>query len=282
MTKGFQDYLVGWFQKVENQDFYEEERQLLNACLPNLFGFYLVQIGRISNENICAASRVNHKVLVDHKIPPAGIDFIGVNKVQADLDYLPIAKDCVDVIVLPHTLEVAADPHYLLRQVDAMLVPEGHLVISGFLPAGYLSWKNRWRSGKVKEVANNQEATAVYLESPHKIKEWLQVLGYDVQKIHYTLVGAHPEETGLRVKVVSVMFRVLDKFLRLFDRSLANSYCLVARKRVDSPTLVGLKWQMPRWKAVSGNLAQSRMPSAANQKNSHVEMTQTTKISSKK
>ncbi|WP_130537506.1 methyltransferase domain-containing protein [Thiomicrorhabdus indica] len=257
MSSGFQEYLIEWFQKEKNRCFYQEEVQLLNRCLPNLFGFFLVQLGRISNENICSASRVNHKVLVDYKLPPADVSFLEVQKVQADLDYLPIGKDCVDVLVLPHTLEVAADPHYLLRQADAMLIPEGHLVITGFVPAGYISWSQGWRT---PWISKNDSRVHVNLESPKKIKEWLKVLGYDIQSVHFTSIGvsrqqANYSQLSFSAKWISTGFRLFQKLLKIFGVSIGNSYCLVAKKRVDSPTLVGLKWQMPRWKAVTGKLA---------------------------
>lgn len=269
MSSGFQEYLIDWFGNPKNLGFYQQETQLLNHCLPNLFGFYLVQLGRISNENLCAASRVNHKILVDYILPPADVSFLEVDKVQADLDYLPIGRDCVDVLLLPHTLEVAADPHYLLRQVDAMLVPEGHLVITGFSPAGYLSWSQGWRT---QWLGKKTHCAHVNLESPHKIKEWLTVLGYDIQGIHYTAVGdvvdANSRNSSWSARSVSGLFKLLQKLLRPFGVRLGNSYCLVAKKRVDSPTLVGVKWQMPRWKAVTGKLATRQVSNSVNKKQS--------------
>lgn len=263
MSSGFQEYLIGWFKQPQYQAYYEEEIHLLEKSLPNLFGFYLVQLGRISNDNVLQASRVNHKILVDHEMPPSSIGFLGVDKIQADLDYLPIAKDCIDVMVLPHTLESAADPHYLLRQVDAMLVPEGHLVISGFSPAGYLSWSQKWCAPWVSKPSH----PPVNLESAQKICEWLKVLGYDIQAVHSTSVGrvfGTQFKAGVWAKIVSSVYRMAHKVVALFGGSLANGYCLVAKKRVDSPTLVGRKWQMPRWKAVTGKLASSRASHPSN------------------
>jgi len=35
---------------------------------------------------------------------------------------------------MPHTLEFTNDPHQVLREVDRVLIPEGHVVILAFNP----------------------------------------------------------------------------------------------------------------------------------------------------
>jgi ubiquinone/menaquinone biosynthesis C-methylase UbiE len=48
---------------------------------------------------------------------------------------LPFAANSLDLVVLPHTLELSLDPHATLREVERVLVPEGRVVISGLNPA---------------------------------------------------------------------------------------------------------------------------------------------------
>ena len=48
---------------------------------------------------------------------------------------LPFATHSIDLVVMPHILEFAEDPHQVLREVERVLVPEGHVVITGFNPA---------------------------------------------------------------------------------------------------------------------------------------------------
>jgi ubiquinone/menaquinone biosynthesis C-methylase UbiE len=38
---------------------------------------------------------------------------------------LPIATQSVDLVVLPHVLEFAEEPHAILREVDRVMMPEG-------------------------------------------------------------------------------------------------------------------------------------------------------------
>ena len=61
--------------------------------------------------------------------------------VEADYAALPFAAGSVDLVVLPHVLEFAANPHQVLREVERVLVPEGHVVIAGFNPVSLFGLK---------------------------------------------------------------------------------------------------------------------------------------------
>jgi len=47
---------------------------------------------------------------------------------------LPIGSDSIDAVLLPHTLEFAADPYSIVREADRVLVAEGQLIVMGFRP----------------------------------------------------------------------------------------------------------------------------------------------------
>src|SRR4029450_12400239 len=51
-----------------------------------------------------------------------------------DFDALPFEANRLRLVVLPHALELARDPHLALREVDRVLRPEGRVVIVGFNP----------------------------------------------------------------------------------------------------------------------------------------------------
>jgi ubiquinone/menaquinone biosynthesis C-methylase UbiE len=65
-----------------------------------------------------------------------------------DFDALPFDSASLDLVVLPHTLELASDPHQTLREVERVLVPEGRVVIVGFNPASL--WGLRQGLGRVR------------------------------------------------------------------------------------------------------------------------------------
>src|SRR5690606_4575216 len=59
---------------------------------------------------------------------------------------LPLASQSVDLLVLPHTLEYADDPHAVLREAERVLIHEGRLIIAGFNP--WSLWGARHRLGR--------------------------------------------------------------------------------------------------------------------------------------
>ncbi len=240
MNQGFQQALSQWALTQNGRAVFEQEKMLLDDAIKNLFGYYCVQLGAPTLESVMSESRIQYKVLVASELTEGGKEFDPhCHFIKADLDYLPIAKDSADVVVLPHTLEVAADPYYLLRQVDAMLRPEGHIVVTGFNPYGCLVMRFRW----FKKAPLFREAQ---LEHLSQIKMWLEVLGYDIQLQRYSTVTcfAQREQKTRRVALLEWVEKRLSKLGLQFG----NVYCLVAKKRVDSPTLVGAKWHMPRWR----------------------------------
>ena len=60
-----------------------------------------------------------------------------------DFAALPFPANSLDLVVLPHTLELHADPQPTLREVERVLVPEGRVVISGFNPASLWGLRQR-------------------------------------------------------------------------------------------------------------------------------------------
>ncbi len=244
MKHGFQQALNQWYSTGSSRAVLKQERALVEPAIQNLFGYFFVQLGAPSSEHLMASSRIKYKLLVDPFLEHVSTEVLNdphCHLIRADLDYLPIGKEKADVVFLPHTLEAAADPYYLLRQVDSMLVPEGHVVITGFNPYGCFIMRHRWfKKDRVFDQAK--------LETPQRIKEWLQVLGYDVQIQKYSSVTCfvqRPSE-GLLINLVEW----IEKGLSALGLQFGNVYCLVAKKRVDSPTLVGSRWHMPRWMAI--------------------------------
>ena len=257
MNQGFQQALNHWALTLNGRAVFEQEKILLDDAIKNLFGYYCVQLGAPTLKSMMSESRIQYKVLLAQELKESGggQDELSLLKrgcsgaefdphchfVKADLDYLPIAKESVDVVLLPHSLEIAADPYYLLRQVDAMLRPEGHIVITGFNPFGCLVMRFRFFK---KETLFRQ----AQLARLSQIKMWLEVLGYDIELQRYSTVTcfAQREQKTRRIALLEWVEKRLSKWGLQFG----NVYCLVAKKRVDSPTLVGAKWHMPRWQLI--------------------------------
>jgi len=251
MNQGFQPFLKQWFQTTPGLVVFKQEKQLVDKSLNTLFGYFLVQLGCVSNENLLENSRITSKLIVDDQISHRFIEKYGIQWIQADLDFLPLGRDKVDVAFLPHTLETVDDPYYVLRQVDSMLLPEGHVVLTGFNRTGCMPFRLKHFSSKpgFKQARYRRAST---------IKEWLTVLGYEVKTVEYSSVMCFT--AGEKYQNWVKLIEKIERFLQWFGFEFGNVYCLVAKKRVDSPTLVGVKWHLPRWKGLkNGSVASQRV-----------------------
>lgn len=249
MSKGFQQFLKGWFQSSPGRVVYKQEKLLVDKAVENLFGYFLVQLGCISKENLVQNSRIACKLLVDETLAQESMGKQGINWVQAELDFLPVGRDKADVVFLPHTLESVDDPYYLLRQVDTMLLPEGHIVLTGFNKIACMPFR-------LKHFSKLPGFKQAKYRRAHKIKEWLEVLGYEVETVKYSPVMCFTANK----KYISwaKLIEKIETALKSIGLDFGNVYCLVAKKRVDSPTLVGIKWHLPKWQGIRNGSAASR------------------------
>ena len=94
-----------------------------------MFGYHLVQIGSPSpGFELLRRSPARNRVVLAPAARQPGVD------IKADPRYLPLASDCIDGVILPHTLDFSPDPHQLMREVERVLIPEGKVLLSGFNP----------------------------------------------------------------------------------------------------------------------------------------------------
>ena len=46
----------------------------------------------------------------------------------------PLPRHSIDVVIIPHVLEFTRNPGAVLKEVERVLIAEGHLIITGFKP----------------------------------------------------------------------------------------------------------------------------------------------------
>jgi len=160
--------LTAWWDTPIAKALLAAESELLAAALEDVFGWELVQVGAWGNgRELLAGSRTRRQSLI------AAAAFRGAADVIARPSQLPVMSDCVDAALLPHTLEFAADPYALLREVDRVLVGEGQLLVLGFRPWSLWGMRARWsRSGFPPGMRR--------VLSERLLREWLVLLGFEV------------------------------------------------------------------------------------------------------
>jgi SAM-dependent methyltransferase len=194
------------------------ESELLREALEDVFGWELLQIGAWGPGRVLLGnSRTRRQTVLASLELGAGADIIG------RATHLPINSDAMDAVLLPHTLEFAADPYAIVREVDRVLTGEGQLLVLGFAPWSPWGFRARFsRSGFPPGIRR--------VLSERRVREWLVLLGYEVvASRHYLFAnpwgsGAAPGEgTGRYLR-------------RGFNPLPAGAYLMKARKRVYTLT----------------------------------------------
>ncbi len=144
------------------------ESELLAEALDDVFGWEFLQVGAWGEAHeLLSGCRTRRRAVV------APADFACGADIIARPSQLPVARDSVDAMLLPHTLEFAADPYAILREVDRVLTGDGQLVVLGFSPVSL------WGARALGSRAGFPPGIRRVL-SPGRVREWLVLLGYEV------------------------------------------------------------------------------------------------------
>lgn len=204
----------------------------LGNLLPTLFGYHLLQLGVFRDKPLLGASRISHQAIVgiDGEAPDAGDCAL-----RCEPGALPIAADSIDVMLLPYVLEFEPSPHDVLREVERVLIAEGHVVIVGFNP---LSCWGLWRLLLFWRDEPPWNGRFLRLG---RLKDWLKLLGFEVT--HVSRVFYRPPTRSPR------LLRNLG-FLEMIGRKLypvlGGSYVVVARKRLQRFIPIRTQWSLRR------------------------------------
>lgn len=143
------------------------EARVLQDALADVVGFEMLQIGRWGEAHrLCDSARTQHRWWV-------APDARGPCAIRAHYDQLPVATGSVEAVLLPHTLELALDPHEVLREVERVLRGEGHVVICGFNPIGPWGVRHLVQGRRFPPPVTR-------LLAEGRIRDWLQLLGFEV------------------------------------------------------------------------------------------------------
>jgi SAM-dependent methyltransferase len=236
--------LCAWWETAIGRALLAAESELLGEALEDVFGWELLQVGAWgSGRELLAGSRARRQSLI------AGAAFSGSANILARPSQLPVTSDCIDAVLLPHTLEFAPDPYAVLREVDRVLVGEGQLLVLGFRPWSLWGMRARWsRSGFPPGMRR--------VLSERLLREWLVLLGFEVVAARRYLYLS-PWSRGLaRGEGTGRMLRA-----GLTYPLPAGAFLLKARKRVY--TLTPVRGRFREKPAVIGGLVKPTTRSQA-------------------
>jgi len=214
--------LQEWFATPLGQYLLEKEQAYLDDVTPDIFGFHALQVG-MPETDLLRASRIAHRIRI------AAFDHPDV---FAKCHELPIASQSADLVVLPHALEFADEPHGILREVDRVMMPEGRLVIVGFNP-----W-SLWGLRSAVGFSRNEYPWNGRFVSLLRVKDWLALLGFDVSAGRLVAYAPPFDKAGLRRRF-GFMEPAGDRWWAVGGAV----YMLQAIKRVRGMRLLTPAWQ---------------------------------------
>jgi SAM-dependent methyltransferase len=228
--------LDGWFAGPLGAMLIEQERAIVAQSLECAFGLHCLQIGDWGEaDTFLSLARTRRAALVANR------DMPGVALV-AEPAALALQSDSVDVMLLPHTLEFASDPHEVLREAVRVLAGEGELVVLGFEPLGGWSLRHAFTRGGFPPGL-------VRAIPAHRLADWLKLLGFEVG-VAERFLYVPPLASLQNGKAGGVLERVGR---RVWPR-LSGAYLLHARKRTFTMTPVRLRNRLRT--AVIGSIAE--------------------------
>jgi len=225
-----------WQQGTLGRALIEAEAQLLATTFDDVFGLELLQLGTWgTGRELLAPSRIRRQSVVSEiQCPGQAADVI------ARLAHLPINGASVDAVLLPHTLELAADPYAVLREADRVLVAEGQLIVLGFRPASL--WGLRAAGARAGYPPGLRR-----LLSASRVRDWLGLLSYEIVSVRPYLYRLPTEPRGSGGSLLpSLLYR------GWFYPWPAAAYLIKARKRVY--TLTPIRPRLRERRTVIGGL----------------------------
>jgi len=249
---GFTD----WFRTPPGEYLLAWERERFDQAVADMFGYHALQLG-LPELDALRANRMPHKWLAlpgadgePARAPPppgkqqgaAGAPAENSLRVAllTDPAALPFPENSLDLVLLPHTLELSSDPHTTLREVERVLVPEGRVVISGMNPASL--WGLRQRRAHFYRRLGYGELflpEAGEFIGYWRLRDWLRLLSFEVESGQF---GCYRPAVSSRASLER--FAWMDKVGERSWPIFGALYFLVAVKRVR-----GMRLLEPAWKA---------------------------------
>lgn len=252
--------LQHWFRTPPGRYLLDWESAQFDMVVDDCFGYHALQLG-LPQLHTLRMNRMPHRWVAlpefmapfpdgaeaaDHPDPVP--DGAPVPCLITDAAALPFPEASLDLVILPHTLELSADPHQVLREVERVLVPEGRVVVTGLNPASL--WGLKQGTGRlVQRLGLGGE---LYLPEagdfigPWRLRDWMRLLGFEVESERF---GCYRPavRTERWLQRTAWMDRVGARWWPIFGAV----YIFVAVKRVQGVRLLGPSWKPRRMAAAN-------------------------------
>ena len=242
--------LHDWFQTPPGRYVIDWERGQFDQAVVDLFGFNALQLGMPDLDALASNRMPQRWLALDHAASAgtrstdnagSSADGGGWQRLALHTDYaaLPFPASSLDLVLLPHALELNPDPHATLREVERVLVPEGRVIICGLNPASLWGLRQR-RAHLLRRLGFGE----LYLPDAGdfigywRLRDWLRLLNFEVETARF---GAY--SPAVRTEKWLRRLRWMDRVGQRWWPIFGAVYFIVAVKRVH-----GMRLLSPAWK----------------------------------
>ena len=265
--------LTDWLQTPPGQYLLAWERAQFDEAVSDIFGYHALQMG-LPEINALHTNRMPHQWLAVNVFnggaaagPIQMPSDVSSSRPHAalvtDAGALPFAENSLDLVVLPHTLELSQDPHATLREVERVLVPEGRVVISGLNPASL--WGMRQRRAHFYQRMGYGDLFLPELGDfigYWRLRDWLRLLSFEVESGRF---GCYKPAFATQ-KWLS-RYNWVDKAGERWWPIFGAVYFLVAVKRVRGMRLLEPAWKSRKVVSAAPAVVANRQPKPESYKN---------------
>lgn len=245
-----------WFDSAPGRYLLAWEQACMDEAVADIFGYHALQLGMAPVDGL-RNNRMPHQWLAlgseDVSGPcqegaetPPQLRPLRAVALWADAVALPFPSASLDLVVLPHTLELSVDPHTALREVERVLVPEGRVVIAGLNPLSL--WGLRQMRARLLQ---RWTGASLYLPDVgefigyRRMRDWLRLLSFEVESARF---GCY--RPAVRSAEWLDRMKWVDPLGERWWPILGSAYFLVAVKRVH-----GMRLLEPAWRARRARVA---------------------------
>ena len=238
-----QDALSSWFDSSLGQNILASEKEILDALVPEIYGYHLMELSVVNNAKLCQQCPVTHHFSLSPCVTSDA-------QARAAFEKLPVQKESLDAALLHHALEYSTNPHQLLAETARTIIPNGYIVIIGFNPWGMMQWRKWFGRYLLRKPHSRYHRLFRY-----RIMDWLQLLDFDV---------VYKKNAGFDLPFNYNTPQWIKTLLRAVAPFSGGSYIVVARKTRVPVTMIKTPWKktsrFAQWvkrPAISRNSAQS-------------------------
>ena len=202
--------LQQWLLKTPSgREILRKERLFYMQNVQHSFGNYSLQIG-LPEINLLQGNKIHNHYTIN-------LD------VEADLHFMPFATESMDLIICPHVFEFIHDYEYILQELYRILAPNGKIILTCFN-------QHSWFGLFSNKIALFKNARLIKLA---KLKSQLEELNFGIAGGKF-FSYCPPFNQASQFRRHSWLNKVGDRWFP----TLANSFALILRKEVVTPTLI--------------------------------------------